>query len=406
MNDLAWILVQNAQNLEDFEGLEDLDNLKQAYQLFMRAAKKGYATSAVNLAALYSQGIGVALSYQNAFFWLEIASLLGQKNLQKSKAKFAYHLSQSDIDDVERNARAWFQQFKKARLLNARLFNSGVFDESTFDAELKNLTDAIRTEAQLARDATTMIFKCFNKAGVKPRGARPLGALSPALLSLAITSLAILSSPSFAQSSYQLARDVSASIAYPQGDIAKALPLWQKRAQKNDIRAMVALGHIHLKGFDVAQDYELARGWYQRAARQNDAEALFALGLIYDNGLGVKKNKDIAISLYQKAAAQNYAAAQNNLALALLSGKSQPHLYQRHKAQALNLYRLAALNGLAQARMNLGLNLRRMTLGDKQQKRALEWIKLAAYQGLGSSAGLFRLSGSLWDWSGERYDRS
>jgi uncharacterized protein len=74
------------------------------------------------------------------------------------------------------------------------------------------------------------------------------------------------------------------------GDHAAAARSWTVAARTGDAKSQSGLGYLHLFGFGVPQDIDLAVYWYKRAADQNEPEAQAYLGSFYLEGRGVQRD--------------------------------------------------------------------------------------------------------------------
>lgn len=103
--------------------------------------------------------------------------------------------------------------------------------------------------------------------------------------------------------------------AIQQKDYAKAVPLLNAAAEKNDPRAFNALGILHLQGFGVSKDERAAVQWLERAANAGNLNAMNGLASLYSRGTAdTPKNLPMAREWTWKASLANDANAQFNYA--------------------------------------------------------------------------------------------
>lgn len=96
-------------------------------------------------------------------------------------------------------------------------------------------------------------------------------------------------------------------------DYAKALPLLNAAAEKNDARAMNALGILYLQGLGVARDEKGAVEWWEKAANAGNLNAMNGLASLYARGSSdVAKSLPLARDWAWKASLANDAGAQFN----------------------------------------------------------------------------------------------
>ncbi len=98
-------------------------------------------------------------------------------------------------------------------------------------------------------------------------------------------------------------------VAYNRGDFAKAAEVWHPLALAGDGNSQCGLGLLHLTGFGVRRDNDLARRLFLQAARQGVVQAQMYLSLIYLRGEGVRQDFRIAYMWSDIALAAGYGEA-------------------------------------------------------------------------------------------------
>ena len=153
------------------------------------------------------------------------------------------------------------------------------------------------------------------------------------------------------------------------GNVAKALPWYEKAAARGEPRAEARLGELYDKGDGVTQDIELALDWYGKAATQGDDEAEAALGDHCHNDLNDNAG---AAHYYALAAAQGNTDAQYALGLLLLGESGVP----RDITHAWLYFSLAAsdVDDAAEARDVLELRMQPAELA-AASKLLVDWKK-------------------------------
>lgn len=84
--------------------------------------------------------------------------------------------------------------------------------------------------------------------------------------------------------------------------VKQAMKLWSGLAENGDVESQYRLGYILSTGKYLPVSHEKAVFWYTKAADQGHKVALFHLGLNYEFGLGVEKDLHRALSLYRRSA--------------------------------------------------------------------------------------------------------
>jgi TPR repeat protein len=138
---------------------------------------------------------------------------------------------------------------------------------------------------------------------------------------------------------------------------------------KNGIaEAQFVLASMYAKGQGVPQNYQEAIKWYYQLAEKqgtNNEEIIFD----YD---WRKSNIPQALKLLTNDAEKGIANAQNNLGMIYAHGQD---VLQDDK-RALNWYRLAAENGSYRAKYNLGLMYAKGQGAPKDEQKAIKWFRL------------------------------
>ena len=96
-------------------------------------------------------------------------------------------------------------------------------------------------------------------------------------------------------------------------DYAKAMKYYRIASERGNTDAMVDIGYMYDRGYDVTQDYAEAVKWFRKAAEQGDSVGQCNLGIMYEMEAGVAKDLTQAKYWYEKAAAQGNEDAKNKL---------------------------------------------------------------------------------------------
>ena len=84
--------------------------------------------------------------------------------------------------------------------------------------------------------------------------------------------------------------------AYENGDHETAVAVWLDHARQGDIDAQYNVAAAFESGKGIAQDLEVAAGWYHKAAAHGLAWAQFRLGLLHAEGAGVARDLSQAMA--------------------------------------------------------------------------------------------------------------
>ncbi len=99
-------------------------------------------------------------------------------------------------------------------------------------------------------------------------------------------------------------------------DPKKAIDLYNKAVDNNDLYAMGKIGLLYEKGMGLYLKKNLAQAmlWYKKAADFNDPWSQNRIGRLFENGIGVKQDYKKAHEWYLKPADKGYPYAQANIA--------------------------------------------------------------------------------------------
>jgi TPR repeat protein len=183
---------------------------------------------------------------------------------------------------------------------------------------------------------------------------------------------ALLGSVSFAATAAPPgAVDAVAAAATADFDLLRAA------AERQDPRAMYALGEAFDEGLGVPSDPQQAYDWYVRAAARGHAEAMNRLGTLYAEGRGVACDYVAALAWYQRAAERGSGTAVRNIATMYFYGFGVVQSYEK----AASLLQAGARSGNADAENKLG-TMYEQGLGERRDlARARELFRKAAAQG-------------------------
>ena len=109
--------------------------------------------------------------------------------------------------------------------------------------------------------------------------------------------------------------------AYKRGDYETAAKEFLPLAEKDDHRAMQALGSMYAGGNGVPQDFNESLKWFHKAASYGRPDAMYKIGLMYDEGHGVDANSKRALKWYGKSAKRGYGNAQFMVGIMYFEGR-------------------------------------------------------------------------------------
>lgn len=360
---------------------EDWGNIKDALELYERAARRGFPDAQAKLALMYEQGTGVDVDLNKAMQWHLKAA---QQDFQYSI--YAVGVNYKNGSGVPKSlalANHWFKrgarigdgaclisldeaarkQIKtdiflqaktkaesgnaKAQYKLAQLYNTGQGTEKStaiakywleksatqnFSKALFDLANYYDSMGSRDMQKSKMLYLKLAENLQEPREviARAIKAYDSGDYGLAFP----LALPyanggnKYAQSitgkMYQWGRGVSMSKE-------KALSYYKKAGDQGLAGAQYSAGYIHQYG---NEHLYAARSWYKLAAAQDHPEALVALAHFYRKGNGADKNRDEAIRLYAKAESLGHDGAANYKRLTQQEKWDEKRRAQARAAQA------------------------------------------------------------------------
>jgi TPR repeat protein len=78
-----------------------------------KAAERGHVKSQYHLGLMYAEGLGVLLNYEEAYFWLLIASANGHEESVESRDSIGRKLSKGQRDRVRKRIEKWLVEHEK-----------------------------------------------------------------------------------------------------------------------------------------------------------------------------------------------------------------------------------------------------------------------------------------------------
>lgn len=167
----------------------------------------------------------------------------------------------------------------------------------------------------------------------------------------------------------------------PLVDVDAATKWYEKAAQLGNIPATAHLGRLAYFAFQEGNNGQLERAieLFQKSAANGDPIAQFGLGIITAKGDGLPQDEAKARELVQGAADKGLPDAQN----AVGGWYSEAYFgVAKDPAEAVRWWKLAADNGSAFSQLSLGQAYRDGKGVPKDANKALEWYSLSAAQGL------------------------
>lgn len=321
----------------------------QAFDRYLKVAKKGHIMAMNKVAQCYATGYGTIQSTEESSKWFE-------KSLRKGSAEELLEVGwQYEIGNRLR------QNYAQAMKCYTTAAEKGLVA-----AQMK-LGDCYLTGTCGAQKNTTDAAKWYQMAANQGDGE-------------ATEILQLLSNK---PTSRDINRWYQTGCNYYHGnngvkiDYAEAIKWHRKAALMGHADAQNYLGVCYDHGRGLNEDDVEAVKWYRKSAAQGYKYAQNNLGLCYAYGRGLNEDDIEAVKWYRKAAEQGHADAQNNLGDRLYNGQGIIKNY----TEATKWFRKSAENGNQYAQYNLGRCYQYGQGVPKNLTEAKKWYQKAANQG-------------------------
>jgi len=291
----------------------------EAFQLFEKAAKSGYAQAQLALALQYKEGNGIEKNLAQTIYWLEKASEQGLADAQYELGYCCMMGQGIKEDDVK--AFNWFKKAVDNGSTKAKTFKSladvqyklalayKAGEEGKEKDPVKAMTYLTKAAENGHADAQYELGYCYMIGqGVKEDDVKAFSWFEKAV---ANGSAKAKTFKSLADVQYKMA------LAYKEGeegkakDPVKANAYLTKAAEQGHADAQYKIALNYLAGEGDKKDPVQAVIWLKKAAEQGHADAQYELGRCYMLGNGVAENKSQAISWFEKAVANGSGSAQS-----------------------------------------------------------------------------------------------
>lgn len=154
----------------------------------------------------------------------------------------------------------------------------------------------------------------------------------------------------------------------------KAKYWFEQAAEKENLKALDALGVFYFSGCNAGQDYKKAEEYYILANQKGSLQAKANLGELYrEGGYGIEQDYDKALKWYQLAIKDNPYRAYNGLASLYIDQEDYDEAY-KYLVEAADLDN-------PEAQYNLGVMYDRGVVVEQNKEQAKYWYKKAADNG-------------------------
>ena len=293
----------------------------QAFDRYLKAAKKGHIMAMNKVAQCYAIGYGTVQSTEESSKWFE-------KSLRKGSAEellevgWQYEIGNRLIQNYAQAMKCYTTAAEKG-LVAAQMKLGDCYLTGTCGAQ-KNTTDAAKWYQMAANQGDGEATEILQLLSNKP-------------------------------TSRDINRWEQTGDKYYYGnygvkiDYAEAIKWYRKAALMGHAYAQNDFGVCYGLGRGFNEDDVEAVKWYRKSAAQGCKYAQYNLGLCYDNGRGLNEDDVEAVKWYRKSAVQGYEYAQYNLGVCYECGSG----INEDDVEAVKWYRKAAEQGHESAKKKL-----------------------------------------------------
>jgi hypothetical protein len=336
-------MVEMAQRFDWGNDGETAQDFAQARVWYEKAAAKGDAYAAYQIAGMFKEGRGVETDPSQAFSWMTRAAEAGlavaqvelggmheraegtRKNLVKALEWYLKAAGQGEADGMALAGAAYADgRGTKKDVVAGVKWLLRAYDAGREDVETK-IWELREADAEL--------------------GAKLLAA-SPEAQKLMAEATA-----GKVDAQVALAKKLRWGDADIFADEQAALDWWRKAAEHGNAEAEAEMGSRYVTATGVEADLALAKDWLEKAAAKNRPEAHFWLGALNDDYAQGDPNMADAARNYRLAAELGHSDAQKRLGQKLEAGEG----VEKNLKEALAWYVKAAEQGDVHAMMHVGM---------------------------------------------------
>eukprot|EP00737_Agarophyton_chilense_P003571 gb/GEZJ01004224.1/.p1 GENE.gb/GEZJ01004224.1/~~gb/GEZJ01004224.1/.p1 ORF type:complete len:1125 (-),score=177.53 gb/GEZJ01004224.1/:1648-5022(-) len=309
-------------------------DLKEAFQLFMKAAEWEYTRAYRYCGQHLLNGWGIEQNYEEAVKFLRKGAAWND-----SEAVRLLGVCHEEGYGVPTNYTEAIRLYKKAAQLGEPTANSNIaicYDKGIGVRRNKRTAISYYKKAAAENDEVAL-----NNLGVLYNQG------SKRNLDLAVHYFR----EAIKYGSLEAQGNLGDCYMYGQGvpkDFLKAMELYSESAEKGNKVARTDLATLYYLGLGVPVDYVKALSMYREAS--SVPEALRWLGIAHYDGNGVVRDAEEAVRLYRQAIDMGSHEANLNLGMCYFQGKGVPQSYE----QALQHYKVAAENNSKEASLWIG----------------------------------------------------
>ena len=237
----------------------------KAFELFTKAAERGYAAAQYKLGVMHWYGRGVSRNYGLAYEWYLKAAKQGYADAQNVVGRCHEEGWGCKKDCVE--AVNWYKKAAEQGLAVAQSNLACMYEKG--EGVARDLPQAFVWYSKAAKQGNAYAQYCLANLYLNGKGVE---------------------------------KDCSQSFSW-----------YLKAAHQGNASAQNMLGRCHYEGWGCEKDFAEAANWFRKAAEQGHAFSQFNLAIMYENGKGVDKNLVMAKEWYEKAAKQGHESAKKAL---------------------------------------------------------------------------------------------
>jgi TPR repeat protein len=317
--------------------IDDIAKIKRHKEIvayYLRSAELGNIFGQSVMASKYTNGAGVKVDLEKAFYWDRQAALQG--NLSSIKVIADSYYTGIGVDKNFKKAIEWYQkavdQNDKGSIYDLALMHeAGEGFDKDFDKALELYIQSAKLGHDKAQNELADIYfkgkrdrKDYKRSFKWAKKAADQG---------------------YADSQNKMGVFYSSGKGVVEINMETAFDWFNKAADQGSSKAFNNLAEFYSSGHGVKADANKAFKWFKKAADLGNKESQYRIGRFYKKGLVVQKDVKEALKWFKKSANKGYRDAQVAIGNIYYFGAKDSNIPKNYKKSA-DWYYKAAINDI------------------------------------------------------------
>jgi len=323
-----WTLAANvglaASAYEIGNCLNEIDKCEDAITWLKIGADLGSKEAELSLGMSYSEGRGVAINYEKAFYYVNLSA--SEDSAVAQYALGIFYLKGVGVVQNEETA-IYYLELSANQGYRQAQFNLGFLYGSKKDYKLSIKWLTLAEKQGCAEAQASLGVYYLQGLGLKQNS------------KMAFKYFLLSANQGNASGQFKI------GFCYQEGEGVTqnnelSLKYFMLSADQNYGGAQHVMGMKYLSGKGVAQDYTLAVKYFTLSSEQGTPDSMYQLALCWNHGLGVPKDEELGCKYWRLAAEKGYDEAQFTLGIHCFGKGSQQDI-----AEGMQFIKLAADQG-------------------------------------------------------------